>query len=549
MASFSKVVTREDGTYKLPPRIRERLALDMEDPSTEMGAVIAGLPKSYEYVLVTDFGAVGDGVADDTAAISAAIAYANSLNPGVLDAANVIGVTLFFPVGRYKITSQLTAIVKPGVDIKGAGINGTALLLSYNGATFRFGDASSNLLVGGSMSDMKVEYLSSPGGSASVVKLELASRISFYNLLMVNVGTFAELGVSAVRYASSVLFSNIRGYVKNSGLPFIVAKYGAGLYLDHVRLFVGGVGAPTIDRVSTMTTIAGTCVVRLGQGSWDSLQMVGCFFERFDVGVWIGAAASTVINNIYITNCYFDYHKSRAIFLNADSTGGIYGVRMVNNWYASWEEAAIQLTGAGTVRGVSIQGGQIASAGTHGVNIGGSNTRDIKVSDMEIQAVNRTNVSASGVVVLSGSHIEIHDITAGYDTTWAGFAWQAYNGIYIVANVDHWSVHDNDLDGTGGGITLEANSAGSTNRWAHHNRGNIGYDGYAAVTVPATTVAYTNKTGYEVDYHIYGGTVTAIAKNGTTITGMTSGMLTLLPGETWTITYSSVPTVSSFTHP
>lgn len=509
--------------------------------------VRAELDKDYRtYVSVADFGAVGDGTTDDTAAVSAAIAYANSLNLGVVDAANVIGATIFFPVGRYKITGQLTAVMKSGVDFKGAGDNGTTLLLSYNGATFRYGTASSDLIVGGTVSDMKIEYLATPLGSATVFELQYASRFRFANLLMVNVATFIDAGVSSGRYASSISLSNIHGYVNNSGRAFVRLKHGAGLHMNNVRLFVTGVAAPAIDRVSTMTTVTNTCVVRVGEGGWDTIQMTGCFFERFDSGVLASVASGFVVNNIYIDNTYFDYHKSRAVMLEALSGGGIYGVRLSNNWYASWEESAIQMSGAGTIRGVTIIGGQIPSAGTHGINIAATTTRDIHITGVDIQAVNRTNVNAQGVLFLSGSHVTIDNIIAGYDTSWAGFAWQAYNGVYVVANNDHWSVTNCDLDGTGGGITLETNSAGSTNRLAHNNRGNISYDGYVSLTLPASAATTTNTTGTVWDIHIHGGTVTAIAKNGTTLTGMTSGHLRIGPGETFSLTYTGTPTVSRF---
>ena len=64
---------------------------------------------------VRDFGAIGDGVADDTNAIRAAISYANnsrmSGNGGIYGNGLYVGttVTIFFPKGVYKITDYLTA--------------------------------------------------------------------------------------------------------------------------------------------------------------------------------------------------------------------------------------------------------------------------------------------------------------------------------------------------------------------------------------------------------------------------------------------------------
>jgi hypothetical protein len=55
-----------------------------------------GLDNAREFVSVKDFGAVGDGVADDTAKIQAGINFAQRR-----------GVDLYVPSGRYKITGQL----------------------------------------------------------------------------------------------------------------------------------------------------------------------------------------------------------------------------------------------------------------------------------------------------------------------------------------------------------------------------------------------------------------------------------------------------------
>jgi hypothetical protein len=61
-----------------------------------------------DVVSVKDFGAVGDGVADDTVAIQAAIDYVYSVNGG----------TVYLPAGAYKVTSTIDA--KSYVELKGA---------------------------------------------------------------------------------------------------------------------------------------------------------------------------------------------------------------------------------------------------------------------------------------------------------------------------------------------------------------------------------------------------------------------------------------------
>ena len=58
--------------------------------------------------------------------------------------------------------------------------------------------------------------------------------------------------------------------------------------------------------------------------------------------------------------------------------------------------------------------------------------------------------------------------------------------------------------------------------------------------MPASNVAVTNTTGRRANVAIWGGTVSQIKINGVPYT-ITSGFLTLEPGETIAIVYSTAP--------
>jgi hypothetical protein len=73
--------------------------------------------KLRETVSVKDFGAVGDGTTDDTAAIQAAITAVSYVTTGYLGEAT--GKALYFPAGVYKISSPLTVAVNAGVSFVG----------------------------------------------------------------------------------------------------------------------------------------------------------------------------------------------------------------------------------------------------------------------------------------------------------------------------------------------------------------------------------------------------------------------------------------------
>ena len=91
--------------------------------------------KLRESVSVKDFGAVGDGVTDDTAAIQAAI---NSL-------ASTVGGTIYFPLGTYRTTAIL-ACTQRGVSLVGDGAEASVIKAEHaSGAVVRFYRRSSGL--------------------------------------------------------------------------------------------------------------------------------------------------------------------------------------------------------------------------------------------------------------------------------------------------------------------------------------------------------------------------------------------------------------------
>jgi len=94
-----------------------------------------------QFATVLDFGAVGDGVADDTDAINRALfqLYCREPNPQIRR-------RLFFPAGRYLITESI--VIPPYATLYGEGINSSVIVLDSSAATStlseyvaRFGDS------------------------------------------------------------------------------------------------------------------------------------------------------------------------------------------------------------------------------------------------------------------------------------------------------------------------------------------------------------------------------------------------------------------------
>ena len=95
--------------------------------------------KLQTFIDVKDFGAVGDGVTDDTTAIQAAIDAAYSLTQGTLTVPYATirrgGAVVSIPYGAYKTTATLE--IKEGVSLAGAGRWATCIASSVNGPVIR----------------------------------------------------------------------------------------------------------------------------------------------------------------------------------------------------------------------------------------------------------------------------------------------------------------------------------------------------------------------------------------------------------------------------
>lgn len=98
------------------------------------GAIVrTSQDKLREIVSVKDFGAVGDGVTDDTAAVQAAIDYAVTVLPA----------TIKFPRGIYLMSSALTSLASNGLTLQGDGIFATTLKFTQSGEAIKIDAFSS----------------------------------------------------------------------------------------------------------------------------------------------------------------------------------------------------------------------------------------------------------------------------------------------------------------------------------------------------------------------------------------------------------------------
>ena len=166
--------------------------------------------KLRQTVSVMDFGAKGDGVADDTTAIQTAI---NSSLGGFI--------TIYFPSGTYKITASLLIPVTWYYGrLTGLGISS---ILSMSGSSFdliTFTSAGVGVL---SLLNVVIDNLALNGnaiaGSGNLINTQYASNVQMRDLYFLNLCTTGN-GINVIgngsTYSHDILISNLY-YSVNTG--------------------------------------------------------------------------------------------------------------------------------------------------------------------------------------------------------------------------------------------------------------------------------------------------------------------------------------------
>jgi len=205
--------------------------------------------KLRETVSVKDFGATGDGVTDDTAAIQAAI---DSLYSGTIQ-----GGTLFFPKGTYKVTSSIYQ--KPRVSFLGEGSRqstitwgGASAPLSYSAVVYcvNGSDASPDFVF-----STNIQGLGVGGNNIAPVSLAIRGHQENCRFTDILLGSFTTSGLDILPFTSinhAVSFEDIHiipqsgttsavgikaSHVQKCNFKNITTDVSSGSYLYGIRLY------------------------------------------------------------------------------------------------------------------------------------------------------------------------------------------------------------------------------------------------------------------------------------------------------------------------
>jgi hypothetical protein len=439
--------------------------------------------KLSEYVSVKDFGAVGDGVTDDTVAIQAAI------DSGAKLVTAIAGET-------YKITSTLTITV-------------AALQLDFNQSTLLLDDATgsfSHILIGDGITQVNGVRLS------NIVFTRTQVATGGYAIDTDYVGV---LNVSNCRiFGDNKIYGGIKIY---KGIIVNIANnYIQNCVLNDIYLEGAGTGADrTIDVTIIENRIEGS---QFGLSTWDFVEGLYCrdniFFNQTNTCASINASTNA--------NALASFKLQQNDFDTAPA--GLY-VRYVNNiqisdnWFSNNSQKCLVIE-------TGVDGGVIADNEIISIIIG------IELSGINL-AISGNHCTGLGLAVLfqaSASHIVFSNNVI-----------QNNNAINIAANPTYVLIANNDLNNSVSTIT----GTGGTGTNIEGNLGDPARGSSSFVTVGSSPFTYT--TGPRpTTVNIFAGTVTNITVGGNLVSGsvLDTVSYTLPPRTSITVTYSVIPIMS-----
>lgn len=251
---------------------------------------------------VKRYGAIGDGVADDTTACQAAVADANAVSTVYSFGAKVI-----FPEGAYSVTAQLAGV--QGVVFAGCGMRSSRIISSFAGFAVKCGD-NSTLSYGCGVESLSINMTNINGGGIQALATAGFNATNLYIEGYFNgnsTGIFLDGGDQANIFSvlSNVILNHVHKGVRiaSSGSSYTtsVNAIGVSALCDvHFSNGATSIGLEVIAPGGQGSTFTGGNFESCGKGisiTGNECKFIGTRFEdnTADVSLEVGAVGNVFI--------------------------------------------------------------------------------------------------------------------------------------------------------------------------------------------------------------------------------------------------------------
>jgi len=315
---------------------------DVQTGATSGAVVSQSLQSRLDsFAIVTDFGATGDGVTDDTAAINRALfqLYCRQTNTQVRR-------SLFFPAGTYLITDTIK--IPPFAQLYGEGPNSSIIKFSVNNWTNVIPYDTGVLVYNATGNNYYRSVAAVPVGIA-------ISNTSYWTPVLSGLPEYVVRTADSLQQVGTDIMSNGAQFppqsIEVSDMCFQTLNADSDSVQSHNILLVEDAEQVAFTNVTfqgpftTATNINTVSDARISCVKFDSTITYPCTQIYFDncrfSGTTYGFDADVVIQGATISNSYFDA-MYRGIILDTSPTG----VRMVHNTFDNIYTQGIQIVGA-----------------------------------------------------------------------------------------------------------------------------------------------------------------------------------------------------------
>jgi hypothetical protein len=251
-----------------------------------------------QWVSVKDFGAVGDGVTDDTAAINRALyqIYCININPQVRRA-------IFFPAGLYRITNSIK--IPPYATLYGEGLDNSIIQLDQVRKPIpvaRTADSQQN--VGTSM------------GSVGAIS---PRQVTISDMSFVNLNTSADVFLFENVVNCRINSCNFQGALGASQLNIPAPYISTIRFSSTPAITTGNINFSECNFTGATYGFNSVDSLTSKEQAVKGVNIDGCSFNMLYQGVVLGMGADTTNSptGFRITNCVFDKIYAEGILIAA----------------------------------------------------------------------------------------------------------------------------------------------------------------------------------------------------------------------------------------